>query len=253
MVVTQWSMNGIAYLSPLIQDRQVFYRERSAGAYRVGPYYWQRVLIELPFTIISSVIFTLIVWFGCGYPTDAGKYFIFLLVVFLCGETASAFAHCLSALSPTVEVATAIAPMILIVMMLFSGFLLTTSKIPVYWQYTVRYLSWIAYAFQAIGNSTFTGTPNEMVIPMYVRARVEYLVLYQCIQYAANAIMVHVQARPLLSFGSFFVMRPVNLVDCFIVYVVLSIRYCNQSDVRRPSWSNMGVFPLLASPAGFLC
>lgn len=54
--------------------------------------------------------------------------------------------------------------------MLFSGFLLTTSKIPVYWQYTVRYLSWIAYAFQALGNNTFTGTPNEMVIPMYVSA-----------------------------------------------------------------------------------
>lgn len=166
MVVTQWSMNGIAYLSPLIQERQVFYRERSAGAYRVGPYYWQRVFVELPFTIISSIIFTLIVWFGCGYatflvpvhdglghplvviadkrdyargshaliakrfhtcslcfkyppfsyPTDAGKYFMFLFIVFLCGETASAFAHCLSAVSPTIEVATAIAPMFLIVM-----------------------------------------------------------------------------------------------------------------------------------------
>lgn len=167
MVVVQWSLNGIAFISPMIQEREVFYRERAAGAYRVLPYYMSRVLIEYPFLVLATGFFSVVVWFGCGYPTDAGKFFIFWLVVFLLGDAANAFAHTLSAFSPSVEVGTALAPVILVVFMLFSGFLLTTSAIPVYWRYTFRYLSFIAYGFAAVGNSTFSGTANESVIALY--------------------------------------------------------------------------------------
>lgn len=167
MVVVQWSLNGIGFISSMIQEREVFYRERAAGAYRVLPYYMSRVLIEYPFLVLATGFFSTVVWFGCGYPTDAGKFFIFWLVVFLLGDAANAFAHTLSAFSPSVEVGTALAPVILVVFMLFSGFLLTTSAIPVYWRYTFRYLSFIAYGFAAVGNSTFSGTPNEAVIAMY--------------------------------------------------------------------------------------
>ena len=167
MVVTQWSLNGIAYIAPLIQEREVFYRERQSGAYRCLSYYFAKVLIDLPFTILSVIIYGSIIYWGCGFPSDAGKYFIFLLGLFLVAEAASGFAHFVSAVSPTTEFATGIAPMVLILFLIFSGFLLTTSQIPVYWRYTVRYISFVAYGFQALGYSTFKNSYNEAVIPLY--------------------------------------------------------------------------------------
>lgn len=167
MVVTLWSMNGIAYIAPLIQDREVYYRERQVAAYRVLPYYFHRCIIELPFSILTVSIFSCIVYWGCDYPSEANKFFIFWTVVFLCNECAQAFAYAVSAASPTFEVATAVTPMILIIFMLFSGFMLTTSEIPDYWRYTVRYISFMAYAFQALGNYIFAGTPNDVIIPLY--------------------------------------------------------------------------------------
>lgn len=138
----------------MIQERAVFYRERAAGAYRVLPYYMARVLIEYPFMLISTVLFSLILWFGCGYPVDAGKFFIFALVVFLVSECSNAFAHTMAAISPSIEVATSAATTFLVTLLLFSGFLITYSDIPVYWHYTLRYLSFMAYAFAAMGTST---------------------------------------------------------------------------------------------------
>lgn len=36
-------MNGMGYVASLIQDREVFYRERQSGAYRVSPYFLHKV------------------------------------------------------------------------------------------------------------------------------------------------------------------------------------------------------------------
>ncbi len=42
--------------------RGVFYRERAAGIYSVGPYVLAEFLVELPYIIIQSVIYSLIVY-----------------------------------------------------------------------------------------------------------------------------------------------------------------------------------------------
>ena len=36
-------MNGIGYISGMIQEREVFYRERQVGAYNVFPYFATKV------------------------------------------------------------------------------------------------------------------------------------------------------------------------------------------------------------------
>lgn len=53
------------------EDKQVFNRERNAGAYRVSSYFMAKTSAELPLTLIPICIYTLICYWMIGLKNDA--------------------------------------------------------------------------------------------------------------------------------------------------------------------------------------
>lgn len=70
------SCNIIYYIVP--EERAVFMREQASSLYDVAPYFFSKILAELPFSLINPILFTLMTYWLVGFnTTDCSKFFIF--------------------------------------------------------------------------------------------------------------------------------------------------------------------------------
>lgn len=71
-------------------ERDIFHQEYKDGAYGVGVFSLAYTLVELPFELIPSIFFSVLVVFGIGLPRTPGMFFAMLLsavVSFNAGES----------------------------------------------------------------------------------------------------------------------------------------------------------------------
>jgi ABC-type multidrug transport system ATPase subunit len=71
-------------------ERDVFYREQDDGVYGVGAFLFAYTVLELPFEIVSSLMYGLLAVFAVGLPRTAPSYFTSALAclgIVSCGES----------------------------------------------------------------------------------------------------------------------------------------------------------------------
>lgn len=80
------------------EERAIYTREHSRGAYRVLSYSLTNFLVYIPVCAVMSVVFTCISYFMIALPAD-GLWFQILAIFFVLLE-GNAFATCVSAFAP---------------------------------------------------------------------------------------------------------------------------------------------------------
>lgn len=91
------SFNAIQNVILIFPDeRPVFLREVNNNMYKVGPYFWAKVISEMPFSIITPSIFGCIVYFSVGLNNNAGNFFLFLLSLILIYNASSGYSLIIS-------------------------------------------------------------------------------------------------------------------------------------------------------------
>ena len=65
--------------------------------YNVSPYFWAKIISELPFSILTPTIFGLIVYFAIGYTGGGDHFIIFLLILILIYNASSGYSLIISA------------------------------------------------------------------------------------------------------------------------------------------------------------
>jgi len=148
-------------------EKVVFLRERGSKTYRVSSYYLAKSLAEIPHQLVFPTLFLLIAYWIIGFYDTPGCFFTFLLILILMALTAQALGLVISAGVPSTDVAMAIAPLLTTVLMLFGGFYINVSNIPVYFIW-IYYISIFKYAFEALiinefSNRTFMCAANEYI------------------------------------------------------------------------------------------
>ncbi|KAH7846555.1 hypothetical protein Vadar_015347 [Vaccinium darrowii] len=108
-------------------ERTVFYREKAAGMYSDLPYAFGQVVIELPYILVQSIIYGVIVYSMIGFEWTAAKFFCIAAIV------ASAFYA---------------------IWNLFSGFIIPKTRIPVWWKWYV-YICPVAWTLYGLVASQF--------------------------------------------------------------------------------------------------
>eukprot|EP00050_Salpingoeca_kvevrii_P011111 m.12819 g.12819 ORF g.12819 m.12819 type:complete len:185 (+) comp3261_c0_seq2:1468-2022(+) len=98
----------------------------------------------------------LIVYWLVDLNSDFGRFLRFTLALIGVNLTATSFGMCISAMTPNIEVAGLIAPITLILMMLFGGFYINVESIPD-WLIWLESISFIKYAYQALLVNEFDG------------------------------------------------------------------------------------------------
>ena len=117
--------------------------------YRTDTFFFAKQVVEMPLYILeATIMFTIIYWIANLNP-EAERFFIALGIIILVLQVVFSLGYFLSCALPTVDIALAIAPVLIIPMMLFGGFYLNTSSV-VAWLAWIKYISWFYYGFSAL-------------------------------------------------------------------------------------------------------
>lgn len=140
-------------------ERPVFLREVNNNMYAVGPYFWAKVFSELPFCILTPSLFGIIVYFTVQLNPGTDKFFLFLLSLILIYNASSGYSLIISASFSDKQLAVTLTPVLIIPFMLFAGFFVSSSSIPIFLK-EFEYLSIFKYGYQALMYNQFDNNSN---------------------------------------------------------------------------------------------
>ena len=145
---------GISKIIP--QQLKVVSRERAARMYTPLPYFLSTFLVTLPLELAPGIIYGTVLYFMTALREGLSHYLVYIGVMLLENFAGIGLGMCLSASFNSVEMAPQLAPAFVILFLMFSGFFLNESNVPVFLIW-LRELSFIRYAFQALCVNEFAG------------------------------------------------------------------------------------------------
>lgn len=159
------SFNAIQNVILIFPDeRPVFLREVNNNMYKSTPYFWAKIVSELPFSIFTPTIYGCIIFYAIGYnQNEVGIFFAFLGIVILIYNASSGYSLIISASFSDKQLAVTLTPVLIIPFMLFAGFFVASSSIPVYLK-EFEWLSIFKYGYQALMLNNFSTVPQNMVV-----------------------------------------------------------------------------------------
>ncbi|KAI9551443.1 ABC protein [Daphnia sinensis] len=148
--------NVFGVVNAITGELPIFLREHFNGMYRTDIYFICKSIADLPLFIIFPFIFVLIPYFAIGLNPAADRFFIACGITILVANVASSFGFMISCLAGTTDVALALAPPLIIPLLLFGGFFLSNEDVPVYFDW-MRYISWFMYGNEALSINQWVG------------------------------------------------------------------------------------------------
>ncbi|BBN10593.1 ATP-binding cassette, subfamily G (WHITE), member 2 [Marchantia polymorpha subsp. ruderalis] len=137
-----------------LEERQIFIRETSRGAYRAATYVISGAIVIIPFLMILAIVFSTISYWLVGLVAEPGPFFFFTLTVFLVLLVANSFVSFVSGLVPNFTVGNSLCSAVIAYFFLFSGFFIERNNIPKYWIW-LHYLSLFKYPFESMLENEF--------------------------------------------------------------------------------------------------
>ncbi|RDW64304.1 putative ABC multidrug transporter [Aspergillus mulundensis] len=133
-------------------------REGPSGAYGWVAFCTAQIICEIPYAIISAVVFFVLYYFIVGLPLGfaAGYSFIMFFLFFL---FATSWGQWIAALSADSMVAATLMPFFIIMCELFNGILQPHQNMPVFWAYTMYYTTPFTYWIGGVLTSVLRGVP----------------------------------------------------------------------------------------------
>eukprot|EP00276_Gloeochaete_wittrockiana_P021306 CAMPEP_0184342472 /NCGR_PEP_ID=MMETSP1089-20130417/11074_1 /TAXON_ID=38269 ORGANISM="Gloeochaete wittrockiana, Strain SAG46.84" /NCGR_SAMPLE_ID=MMETSP1089 /ASSEMBLY_ACC=CAM_ASM_000445 /LENGTH=701 /DNA_ID=CAMNT_0026671353 /DNA_START=195 /DNA_END=2300 /DNA_ORIENTATION=- len=136
-------------------EKLIFYIDRDAGAVSTSSYYIGRLIPELLLQFLIPAIYLTIVYWMTGLQSSWWRFGFMLLIIWSSSFVANSMALVLGAALP-LPVAAILAPIAMIMNMLFGGFFVNTDNIPDFIAW-IKYLSFVKYAFSALVQIEFKG------------------------------------------------------------------------------------------------
>ena len=118
------------------QERPVFIREHISGTYGTTAYILAKSLVDIPVCLLESIIAILLTYWMVGFN---GNFFYIVGALTLLCNVSSSLSLLIGATTSSSEAALNMSPAVFVPQILFSGFLIPSSNIPVW----MRWLQWI--------------------------------------------------------------------------------------------------------------
>jgi ABC-type multidrug transport system ATPase subunit/ABC-type multidrug transport system permease subunit len=136
------------------EQKRLIKRERAAGSYRSSSAFLAKWISNLPTMLLTNLIMAVIVYWTVGLRASVGQFFTFIAIVVAHGLCANSFGLLIGAAVPNATVGQLVAPMIIIIFMLFGGLLLNLDNVSV----VLRWIQWaslISYTYKALAQNEF--------------------------------------------------------------------------------------------------
>ncbi|XP_013887337.1 ATP-binding cassette sub-family G member 2 [Austrofundulus limnaeus] len=155
-ITTNQCFSTVSAAEVFITERKLFVHEYISGYYRVSVYFLSKILADLTMRTVTSVIFSVIVYFLIGLKSTVEAFLVFTLTVTLVAYTATALTMAISADQSVVGLASLFMTITFVFMMIFSGLLVNLPTI-MDWLAWLKYFSIPRYGFAALKISEFVG------------------------------------------------------------------------------------------------
>ncbi|KAH1258747.1 ABC transporter G family member 39 [Glycine max] len=129
------TMNAVGVQPVVDIERTVLYRERAAGMYSALPYALGQVVIEIMYSSIQTVMYTIIIHSMMGFKWNVGKFLSFYYYMLMCFIYFTLYGMMTIALTPSYQIASICISFFLCIWNLFSGFFIPRVEIPVWWRW----------------------------------------------------------------------------------------------------------------------
>ncbi|XP_052732540.1 pleiotropic drug resistance protein 1-like [Vigna angularis] len=128
-------------------ERTVFYRERAAGMYSALPYAFGQVAIEIPYILIQTLVYGVIVYAMIGFDWTLSKFFWYIFFMFFTFLYFTFYGMMAVGLTPDHNVAAIVSFGFYMIWNLFSGFVIPRTRMPVWWRwyFWICPVSWTLY------------------------------------------------------------------------------------------------------------
>uniref|UniRef100_A0A7C9ECE8 Adenosinetriphosphatase n=1 Tax=Opuntia streptacantha TaxID=393608 RepID=A0A7C9ECE8_OPUST len=128
-------------------ERFVSYRERAAGLYSALPFAFAQVVIELPYVLVQTLIYSAVFYAMASFEWRASKLLWYLFFMYFTVLYFTFYGMMTTAVTPNHNVAAVIAAPFYMLWNLFSGFMIPYKRIPAWWRwyYWLNPVSWSLY------------------------------------------------------------------------------------------------------------
>ncbi|CAO2820693.1 unnamed protein product [Amaranthus hypochondriacus] len=139
--------NAMGVQPVVFVERTVFYRERAAGMYSALPYAFAQVLIELPYNLLQTIFYGVVVYAMVGFEWTAAKFFWYFFFMYFTLLYFTYYGMMCVGLTPNASVSAIISSAFYSIWNLFAGFLIPRPRIPVWWRwyYWACPIAWSLY------------------------------------------------------------------------------------------------------------
>jgi hypothetical protein len=140
-------MDSVLSTAPVFQSHKaVFYRENFNRKYSSLPFILSFIITRLPSEILISCGLYGGSYYIIGFNPEVSQFFKMLLVAFLGSFAAGSYGLLVSVISPTMEAASALAPLFIVPFMMCGGYIVSFDKIPEW--FILQYISPFRYVFE---------------------------------------------------------------------------------------------------------
>eukprot|EP01001_Neometanema_parovale_P004306 NODE_15_length_4507_cov_49.404653_g13_i0.p1 GENE.NODE_15_length_4507_cov_49.404653_g13_i0~~NODE_15_length_4507_cov_49.404653_g13_i0.p1 ORF type:complete len:1404 (+),score=270.35 NODE_15_length_4507_cov_49.404653_g13_i0:55-4266(+) len=138
------SLGGMSSIPQVVQERDVAIKQMSARFYPAGAYALATTISLVPTAILETLIFGSIVYWFTGLANEFTRYLFFLLTLFLSSMSMTSLFRLIAVSSPNATGAQSVGSLIVLVSILFCGFMITKGNIKAWWvwAYWTTPLSW---------------------------------------------------------------------------------------------------------------
>lgn len=128
-----------------VEARAVFYKHADSNFYSAMSYVIGEALGSMPQMLIDVLLFGTFVYWMVGFVPTAASFIIYLLLFFLFTFSMGQTMGLLASVAPTKSVVQGGGAVVLLMNVLFSGYIVAPNVIPIYWNwlYWITPLSWI--------------------------------------------------------------------------------------------------------------
>ncbi|XP_040931878.1 pleiotropic drug resistance protein 1 [Gossypium hirsutum] len=172
-----------ASVEPVVAvERTVFYTERATGMYSPLPYAFGQVVIELPYVLVQTAIYGVIVYAMIGFQWTIAKFFWYLFFMYFTFLYFTFYGMMAVAVTPNHNIAAIVSSTFFAIWNLFSGFIIPQTRIPIWWRwyYWACPISWTIYGLIAsqygdINKKFDSGETVEHFVRNYFAFRNEFV------------------------------------------------------------------------------
>ncbi|KAK9836331.1 hypothetical protein WJX81_006307 [Elliptochloris bilobata] len=146
------------------EERAVSYRERAAGMYSSLPFALAQCMVEIPYNFVQAILFSAISYFMLQFDLTPGKFFWYLLIIYLTLDLMSFYGIMGVYITPDLRFASILSGFFYGLWNLFAGFLIGRAQMVPWWSW-YYYINPVAWSLYGIIVTQLGDREEEVAIP----------------------------------------------------------------------------------------